>query len=141
MTDAKNFLLQVERLDVRITNKLIEKQQWRDVALGITASIGGERVQSSSSQQKMADAINKCVDMESEIDNLIDELINTKKKVIETIEKLYSPTEYRILHLRYIQHISLTDIAERLNREYTWVTTTHGRALKNVQNILEREKV
>lgn len=141
MTDAKNFLLQVERLDVRITNKLIEKQQWRDVALGITASIGGERVQSSSSQQKMADAINKCVDMESEIDNLVDELINTKKKVIETIEKLYSPTEYRILHLRYIQHISLTDIAEQLNREYTWVTTTHGRALKNVQNILEREKV
>lgn len=138
MTDAKNFLLQVERLDVRITNKLIEKQQWRDVALGITASIGGERVQSSSSQQKMADAINKCVDMESEIDNLVDELINTKKKVIETIEKLYSPTEYRILHLRYIQHISLTDIAEQLNKEYTWVTTTHGRALKNVQNILDK---
>jgi DNA-directed RNA polymerase specialized sigma subunit len=137
--DAKSYLLQVERLDARIENKLIERQQWRDIALGITASIGAEKVQSSGSQQKMANAIEKCVDMETEIDKLIDEFINTKKKVIETIEKLYSPTEYRILHLRYIQHISLTEIADILNKEYTWVTTTHGRALKNVQNILNRQ--
>lgn len=136
--DAKSFLQQVEMLDAKITNKLIERQQWKDIALGITASIGGERVQSSGSQQKMADAVIKCVDMETEIDKLIDELINTKKKVISTIEKLYSPTEYKILHLRYIQCISLTDIADSMNKEYSWVTTTHGRALKNVQKLLDR---
>jgi len=82
MTDAKNYLLQVERIDVRIQNKLIERQQWRDIALGITASAGGERVQASSSQQKMADAIEKCVDMETEIDALVDNLIETKKDVL-----------------------------------------------------------
>lgn len=139
MIDAKSFLQQVEMLDARIKNKLIEKKQWEDIALGITANIGGERVQSSGSQQKMADAVVKCVDMETEIDKLIDELIDTKKKVIETIESLYSPTEYKILHLRYIQCISLTEIADTLNREYTWVTTTHGRALKNVQKILNKQ--
>ena len=135
--DAKSFLQQVEMLDAKITNKLIERQQWKDIALGITASIGGERVQSSESQQKMADAVIKCVDMESEIDRLVDEFIHTKKEIIETIEKLCSPTEYKILHLRYIQYISLTDIADNLGREYTWVTTTHGRALKNVQKLLD----
>lgn len=137
--DAKSFLQQVEMLDAKVTNKLIERQQWKDIALGITASIGGERVQSSGSQQKMADAVIKCVDMENEIDNLIDELIHTKKKVISTIEKLYSPTEYKILHLRYIQGVSLTDIADNMNKEYSWVTTTHGRALKNVQKLLDRQ--
>lgn len=137
MIEAKNYLLQVERLDSRIDNKLIERQQWRDIALGITANIGGERVQSSGSQQKMSEAIEKCLDMENEIDSLIDELIETKKKVIDTIEKIYSPTEYKILHMRYIQHISLKEIAIKLNREYSWVTTTHGRALKSVQNILD----
>ena len=138
MINAKHYLKQVEMLDAKITNKLIERQQWRDVALGITASIGGERVQSSGSQQKMADAVVKCVDIEKEIDKLIDDLIDTKKSVIETIEKLYSPTEYRILHMRYIQHISLTDIAEKLNRDYTTITTAHGRALKNVQMLLDK---
>lgn len=137
--DAKIYLMQVEKLDVRIQNKLIERQQWRDIALGITASVGGERVQSSSSQQKMADAIEKCVDMESEIDNLVDELVNAKKKVIETIEQLNSPTEYNVLHKRYIQFLTLQEIADDYGRDYTWVTTTHGRALKNVQNILNRE--
>ena len=137
--DAKSFLQQVEMLDARIKNKLIEQKQWEDIALGITANIGNERVQSSGSQQKMADAVIKCVDMETEIDKLLDELIDTKKKVIETIESLYSPTEYKILHLRYIQGISLTEIADTLNREYTWVTTTHGRALKNVQKILDKQ--
>jgi hypothetical protein len=39
--------------------------------------------------------------------------------------------------MRYIQYISLTDIARQLNKEYTWVTTTHGRALKSVEKILE----
>lgn len=138
MIEAKSYLLQVERLDSRIANKLIERQQWRDIALGITANIGGERVQSSGSQQKMSEAIEKCLDMEKEINSLIDELIETKKKVIDTIEKIYSPTEYKILHMRYIQHISLKEIAIKLNREYSWVTTTHGRALKSVQNILDR---
>lgn len=138
MIEAKSYLLQVERLDSRITNKLIERQQWRDIALGITANIGGERVQSSGSQQKMSEAIEKCLDMENEINSLIYELIDIKKKVIDTIEKIYSPTEYKILHMRYIQHISLKEIAIKLNREYSWVTTTHGRALKSVQNILDR---
>ena len=139
MVNAKSYLQQVERLDALIENKLIEKKQWEDMALGITASIGGERVQASGSQQKMADAVVKCIDIETEIDRLIDELINTKKSVIATIEKLPNPTEYKILHMRYIQNIGLADIAEMLNREYTTITTTHGRALKNVQNILDRE--
>lgn len=126
-------------LNIKIENKLIERQQWKDIALGITASIGSERVQASGSQERMADAVIKCVDMEAEIDKIIDELICTKKRVIETIEKLYSPTEYKILHMRYIQNLSLSDIANILDREYTWVTTTHGRALKNVQNILDKQ--
>lgn len=136
--DAKNYLRQVEKLDVRIQNKLIERKQWEDIALGITASVGGERVQSSGSQQKMADAVIKCVDMEDEINALVDNLIDIKKDVIATIEKLDNPTEYDILHKRYIQFIPLQEIADIYGREYTTITTTHGRALKNVQVLLDR---
>lgn len=135
--EVKDFLKQPERLDLRIKNKLIEKQQWKEIAMGITANMDGERVQSSSnSKSKMADAVIKCVDMEAEIDRLIDELIDTKKEVIQTIEQLDSATEYNVLHMRYIQYLSLQDIADHYNRDYGWVTTTHGRALKSVQEIL-----
>lgn len=138
MIDAKSFLRQVEMLDARIKNKLIERQQWKDIAVGITASVGGDRVQTSGSQQKMADAVIKCVDMEAEIDRLVDELVNTKREVIATIEKLDSPTEYNVLHKRYIQFMTLQEIADSYNRDYGWATTTHGRALKNVQGLLDK---
>ena len=138
-SEAQLFLEQPEKLDIQIRNKLIEKQQWHDIALGITANMDGERVQSTGGKNKMADAINKCVDMEAEIDILVDELIDTKKDVIQTIERLDSPTEYNILHMRYIQYLSLQEIADHYNRDYGWVTTTHGRALKNVQALLERK--
>jgi hypothetical protein len=138
MVDAKHYLRQVEMLDARIKNKLIEQQQWKDIALGITASIGGERVQSTGSQQKMADAINKCVDMEAEIDGLIDTLISTKRDVIATIEQLDSPTEYNVLHKRFIQYLSLQDIADECGKDYGWAKTVNGRGIANVRKILEK---
>lgn len=138
---AELFLKSVEKLDAILENKLIEQMQWKEVALNISANIGGERVQSSHCPSKMADAVIKCVAMEEEIAECVDKLIAEKKKVIGVLEQLYSPTEYKILHMRYIQYISLSDIAERLNREYTWVTTTHGRALKNVQKIIDKNVI
>lgn len=138
-SQAQIFLERVEMADSIIRCKLIEQRQWKEIALGITANMGGERVQSSGSNSKMQDAIGKCVDMETEIDNLIDKLIEIKKEVIQTIEQLDSPMEYRILHLRYIQFKALWQIAEDFDRDYGWVTTTHGRAIANVQRILDKK--
>lgn len=138
--DAKEFLSQPKKLDLLIKNKLIEKQQWRDLALGITANMEGERVQSSGSKQKMAEAITKCIDVEAEIDSLIDRLIDKKKEVIQVIEQLDSPIEYDIMHRLYVQYMTLQDVADHYKKEYGWATTTHGRALKSVQEIREKEE-
>jgi DNA-directed RNA polymerase specialized sigma24 family protein len=138
-SEAQIYLEQVEKLDAIIANKLIEKQQWKDIALGITANMDGERVQSSGAKDKMASAVERCVDTEAEIDSLVDKLIDTKKDVIQTIEKLYSPTEYKLLHLRYIQYIPLEDIADMWGVPYTNITTAHGRAVKHVQAIRDKK--
>jgi DNA-directed RNA polymerase specialized sigma24 family protein len=136
---AQVFLERVEKIDTIIENKLIEQRQWKDIALSISANMDGERVQSSSPKSKLENAVVNCVAMEDEICECVDKLIEEKRKVTKVLESLYSPTEYKILHMRYIQYISLSDIADKLNREYTWVTTTHGRALKNVQKIIDRQ--
>lgn len=135
--EAQAFLARVGMLDALVENKLIEHRQWRDLATNITANMGGEKVKSSSTTtSKMEDAVVKCIMCEGEIAEAVDRLIAEKKKVVRVLEHLYSPTEYRVLHMRYIQHIGFADIAEKLDRDYTWVTTTHGRALKHVQEIL-----
>lgn len=133
---ASDFLRQLKKLNVMIENKLVEKEQWKSIALGTTAQMGGERIQSSGSQQKMADAVVRFVAIEKEIDECIDKLIDTKKEVIEVIEQL-SATEYDLLHKVYVQNLTLYDIANMYDKTYSWATTIHGRALKKVQEILD----
>lgn len=130
-------------LDAIIENKLIEKKQWEDIALGITANMEGERVQSSGSKSKMSSAVERCVDIENEINDLIDKLIDTKKEVTQTIEKLQSPIQYKVLHMKYIQYKEYPefwDIADKFGRDYSWATTVHGRALKALGLILKERK-
>ena len=137
--NAKDFLKQIKKLDAMITNKLIEKEQWKAMATGTTAQMGGERVQSSSSQQKMADAVARYVDIEKEIDSIIDTLVDTRLEVVNTIEKL-NATEYDLLHKIYVQHMTMDEVAIVCDKSTSWVTTVHGRALKNVQDILDAKE-
>lgn len=137
--DAKEWLRQVKKLDILIRNKLIEKEQWWAIATGIVSVPSGDRVQSSGSQQKMADAANRYIDIERDIDRRIDEYVNIKQEIIETIEQL--PTDdYDILHKHYIQGFTLYEIAEQKDMSYSNITTIHGRALAKVQKILDRRE-
>jgi DNA-directed RNA polymerase specialized sigma24 family protein len=135
---AKEFLQQPKRIDCVIENKLAEKDQWKNIALGTTASGSeGERVQASGNQQKMENAIVKYLDIEKEIDQDIDRLIETKMDVIRVIEQL-NPAEYNLLHKVYIQYFTLKEAAYKCDMSYSAATTAHGRALANVQRILDK---
>jgi hypothetical protein len=147
---AKDFLCQVEKLDNIIKNKLIEIDQWKAIAMNVTSGgntvlINGvphqaDKVQSSGNPQKMADAVNMYVDIEAEINRCIDKLVDIKKDVTSVIEML-NTEQYDLLHKVYIQHLPLPDAAEACGKSYSWATTIHGRALKNVQKIIdERNK-
>lgn len=137
---AKAYLKQLEKLDRLIENKLAELEQWRAVATCTTQQLTADRVQTSGNPQKMADAVCKIVEIEGEIDAFIDRLVDTKREVISSIERL-NPTEYDVLHKVYVQYFTFDDVAVKKGKSYSWVTTVHGRALKNVQRMLdEREK-
>lgn len=137
---AKEYLQQIRKLDKLIENKMIERQYWKNLAVSISSNQSSENVQSTKTPDKMAAAVGKYVDIEREIDGCIDVLYETKKDILNVIEQLET-TEYDILHKVYVQYMDLNDVAIKLDRSYTSVTSTHGRALKNVQKILdEREK-
>jgi hypothetical protein len=138
---AKDFLKSYRKLDEMIENKMYEAKRWEDIALNISPKYGGEKVQSSGSQQKMADAVAKIIDIENEINERIDELIDLRNDIISVIEQL-PPFEYGLLHRIYIQYKTIAEAAWDLDkRSENWGTTTHGRALAKVQMILdERER-
>ena len=136
---AQEYLEQVDKLNAMIENKMAEVTQWRGVALGITSNSEGERVQSSGSKQKMADALDRVVDLQAEINALIDKLIDLKQEIIRTIE-LLNATEYDVLHKRYIQGMTFDEIGAAKHKSKSWATTVHGRALQNLNVILVNRK-
>ncbi len=136
-SEAQAFLESYELYAVQIECKLEERQQWHDLALSITGQMGGDRVQTSGSKDKMAQAVERCVMVEEEILKQVDRLAAKQKEVTQALEKIDNPTEYKLLHLRYIQFKELKAIDDIFNSSYDWATTTHGRALKSLQDILD----
>lgn len=140
---AKDYLMQLQKLDKLIENKLAEKERWKCIATTTTAPLGGERVQSSGNPHKMADAVCRYIELESEINACIDRFVDQRQEIISTIEVL-EVKEYDLLHKVYVQYMTLQEAATAIDKSYTWVTTVHGTALKNLQSILderESEKV
>lgn len=144
---AKDFLLQLKKLDCMIENKLAERDQWFSMATSTTAPIApatGVRVSSSGSKQQMANTIDRYIDIERDIDACIDRLYDQRKKIIAVIEKL-EVTEYDILHKMYVgapfngrrHYFTFDEIATLYDRSYSWATSVHGYALKHVQEIID----
>ena len=149
-TKAQEYLRQLIEIDGDIQNMLAEAQRWRMIAQGSTAGnqmvkINGiehamDRVQTSGSQQRMADAVCEYIDIESDIKEELLKLQNKRREIIEVI-KLVPYQKRNVLHKRYVQNKSFDEISLLCDKSRSWVTTIHGRALQDVQTILnERER-
>lgn len=135
------FLEMPEKIDKMIRNKQAEVKMWREIASSTTGNIKGERVASSGNPHKMEAAADRYIDLEREISNDIAELIRKKTDVIAVIEQLPA-AQYDLLHKIYIQYMTLKEAALACEMSYTSATTTHGRALQRVREILnERERL
>lgn len=144
---AKEFLIQLQKLDKMVENKMAEREQWLSMAMSTTAASApetGVRVQSSGNQQKMATAVERYIDIERDIDACIDRLYDERKKILAVIEQL-DVVEYDILHKRYVgimqkgkrHYCDYYEIGEMYGKSKSWATTMHGIALKNVQKIID----
>ena len=130
--NARDYLEQIEKNERIIANKQIEKEYWLSIATGTTAKVGGERVQTSGDGHTMENQIVEVVLIDEEIERLKGEIA----EIISTLEKLKT-TEYDFLHKIYVQHLSLKEVHTDAGKSYSWATTTHSLALKNLQRILD----
>ena len=148
----KDYLLQIQKLDRMIENKLDEVEHWKNVAKSSTANNESERVQSSGSKEKMADAVCSYLTIEDEINAAIDKLIDKRQEIIETIE-LLSVDEYDLLYKMYVGitkvnkddtqeriYMTLDEVAVLNDRSKRWAASVHGRALVNLQKILDERE-
>lgn len=135
--DAKEYLQQVRNADIEINDKMEELADLEVLATKLGSLSDGDRVQASSSQDKMADIVCRIADLKTEIQAEISRLLELKKQVREVIEKVSEPVLISVLHKRYLQYKSWEQIAVEMNFTYRWCTKLHGKALIEVDGIIK----
>lgn len=134
---AINYLKQIKSMDAKINADIEELASLEALATRTTSVLGGERVQTSGSQQKMADCVAKIVDLMEQINAEIDRFIDYKQEARELISECDAEC-ITLISKRYFQFKTWESIAVDMNFTYQWVSGgLHQKALSQVQKALD----
>ena len=136
MKTAKEYLSQLYRLDNLINIKQLELESLKSISTSISVNSDSERVQTSIKQDKIGDIVAKIIDLNNEINSDIDKLVDSKKEIMNLIDKVSCDDLRYILYLRYFHFKTWEKIAVDMNYSYQWVHKLHSRALREVDKLL-----
>ena len=129
---AKEYLSRLLYLSEKIKADREKVDRLKEQAQKRTSSLSPDKVQSSGSASKTADAVCEWVVIEKQIAD--DE--KKMQEIIKTIEQL-EPFESLVLYQRYKNDKSLGEISRDIHRSYSLVSKTHRIGVKKVQKILD----
>lgn len=137
--NAKDYLSQARYLDQSINAKIQQLSQLNDLATKATAVLNGMPHNNGSSTSTMADTVVKIVDLQNEINRDIDTMVDLKADILRLV-KTISCREYQtILEKRYLCFQSWEMIAASMDYDIRWLYRLHGRALEEVQKMLDQD--
>lgn len=131
--EARAYLEQVERLDLMIATAQRKVNKLKATATSTSASMSGERVASSGSQGKMADAVVRYSDIERE------EILPLKRKkedILRNLQKLKGRVEFLVLYEHYFNGKQFKRIALETRLSYSHIIRSHNGGLAQLQEII-----
>ena len=131
---AKEYLQSIFFLDSKIDSNKERVKMYKNSAVNKTSKLSADKVQTSSSKQKMADAVCNY----SDIEKMIKADEKKKQEIIDTIS-LLSPHESIVLYKCYVDKLTLKETAQKLDRSYSWASKMHSSGIRNIQKILDRK--
>ena len=135
---AKEYLSQAYHLDQRINSKIEQVASLNDLATKCTSTITGMPHAQSSSTSKMADTINKIIDLEKEINIDIDMLVDIKRDITEKVKSVPNREYQTLLEMRYLCMRPWDEIAMAMGYEQRYLFKLHSKALICFENIFKR---
>ena len=136
--NVKQWLEQVRKLDELINAKLAERDHLKALATDISPRpMDGMPFDNTGTvSHRMENAGINLIMLANEIDRLIDQYVDHKKQVVETLEKL-PEKEYGVLHRYYIRYMTWEQVAEDLGCSTVQVWRIKKKGLKKLENILQ----
>lgn len=132
---AKQYLRQGYRLKELIRTHRDELTQLRSMLGSVSGpsydKIGGGTAKWNGDTAEY-NLVIKCVDLESQIEQEIVQMIALMQSIHTAIEAVRNPDERLVLRCRYILSLNWDDTAARMNYSPTQVRRLHGSALRSV---------
>lgn len=138
MADAKAWLQQVKLYDTHIDNRLEELSRLKTLATQITSSIKPVPVFGSGNQDKLGSIVAKIIDLESEINEAVDNYVDKRREIGRAVEQLQDADQVAVLHKRYFEYMPWEQIALEMHMSYRNVCYIHGRALQALEEVMSR---
>ena len=140
----EEYLGMIEKLNLLITNKILEKEELFTIATKTTQDNDG-MPHATGTSDKVGNSTVKIVEKEAEIDRVIDLFYDLKQEIIGQIQKLPAE-EYDVLHKSFVQGMSLVDIADEKGKSLTMIKKIRRTGIANVKilwsgNLKQAEKL
>lgn len=132
---AEEYLEKIAYYDVCIESNRERVRRYKESAENRTSNLSPNKVQTSPSKEKMADAVVSY----SDIENRIREYETKKQEIIDTIGALI-PNEAIILHKVYVDYKSLKEVASDIGKSYTWVSRVHMSGKNSIQALINKKE-
>ena len=126
---AREYLSQVKALDNLINAKEMELYKLRLSATSVSSPAFGDKVLSGGENRSML-IVDRIIAMQEEINVEIDRLISLKAEIRAKIKRVYHPQLVALLTDKYINGLTLEQIAEKMDKSYETVRGWHGEALQ-----------
>ena len=134
--NAKEYLSQAIWLDRMIDSKLEQLEMLKSLAMKVTSSFTKEKISGGNIEKsKMESTMVKVIDLELEINADIDRLVNLKKDIQDTINKMDDINQQLLLELRYLSGKGWDEIAASMGYDPRTVYRIHGKALKEFERM------
>jgi len=134
--NAKEYLSQALWLDQMIDSKLEQLATLKSLAMKVTSSFSKEKICGGNIEKsKMESTIVKVIDLENEINADIDRLVDFKKDIQDTINKMDDINQQLLLELRYLSGKGWDEIAASMGYDPRTVYRIHGKALKEFEKM------
>lgn len=130
---AKNYLSQAFGLNQRIESKIDQIAILNDLATKATVTYSDMPKSPNKGGSRMEDAIIKIIDLESEINKDMMQLVELKKDIIRRIKAVESAELQTILELRYLSYMRWEEIAIELGYGIDNIYYLHRKALDEIQ--------
>ena len=127
---AKEYLGQAYRLDQRINSKLEQVESLNFLATKCTTTLTGMPRNPNRAISTMADAVEKIIDLQVEINRDIDMLVDLKRDMVRVIKAVANTECQTILELRYLCFKTWEQIAVDMGYNVRHVYRIHDEAVE-----------